>query len=184
MEPSLSVILPVHNAQSTLISQVDELLDVLPDLSVNFEIVVVDDGSTDLTEEVATELARAYPQLKFIRRALPGGVDATVGDGLKLCAGDIVFVHELGGAVNVASLIRLWQLRKEDGLVTARADTPKRSLDFSVVRRLNTGLRKSSAPISHGGFQMIRRDTVEANSAKPAEPGRLRFASLGSDARS
>ena len=182
MEPSLSVILPVHNAQSTLRSQIDELLDVIPDMSMQFEVVVVDDGSTDMTEDVALELVREYPQLKFTRREIQGGIDASVGDGLELCDGEIVFVHETGGTVNVGSLVRLWQLRKDEGLVMARTDPPKRSLDFSVVKRLNHAMKRSTpaAPVaqSHGGIQMIRRDAVESIAEEPEEKRRLRFANL------
>ena len=52
MSESLSVIVPVHNAQNDLAGQVADLLEVLPELTCDFEVLIVDDHSTDSTEEV------------------------------------------------------------------------------------------------------------------------------------
>ena len=71
---SLSVVLPVHNAETTLTHNVYELLDVLPEIATRFEILIVDDGSTDQTEEIAHELARCLPPgTRRATRAAPGG---------------------------------------------------------------------------------------------------------------
>jgi len=51
---SLSIVVPVFNEQATLARVVHKLIDVVPHL---FEVVVVDDCSTDQTTEIAAELA-------------------------------------------------------------------------------------------------------------------------------
>ncbi len=63
MNQSLSVLLPVHNAQATLESDVATILDVLPELSRDFDVVIIDDASTDATWEIAEDLACRYPQI-------------------------------------------------------------------------------------------------------------------------
>ena len=68
-QQTLSVVLTVHNAEKTLADQVSKTLDILTDLSARFELLIVDDGSTDQTEEVAHELARHFPQLRVARHA-------------------------------------------------------------------------------------------------------------------
>ena len=73
MSQSLSVILPVRNAEQKLADKVDDLLEVVADLSSELELIVVDDGSTDNTEEVAMELCRRFPQVEFLRRAEQSG---------------------------------------------------------------------------------------------------------------
>ena len=69
MEYSLSALLPVHNAQATLAATVHEFLEILPEVTPRFEVVIADDGSTDATIEVADELATCYPQVSAVRHA-------------------------------------------------------------------------------------------------------------------
>ena len=63
MKPSVTVLLPVYNAQHRLERQVAEILDVLPELTSRFELMIIDDGSTDDSFEVARHLALKYPQV-------------------------------------------------------------------------------------------------------------------------
>ncbi len=109
MQPSLSYILPVHNAQDTLGRQVARLLDVLPDLAARFELVVVDDGSTDHTAEVAAELAHHYPQVRLASHARPRGSEAAVRTGVSCAAGEIVLVQPHGEVPGAARLRHMWQ---------------------------------------------------------------------------
>jgi len=78
MKASLSVLLPVHNAQSTVGDAIGRLLEILPELTNRFEIIVIDDGSSDATCEVADDWARHYPQVTFFRQATLSGWQAAV----------------------------------------------------------------------------------------------------------
>ncbi len=64
---SLTVLLPVRDAQSTLAATVTEVLEMASDLSERFELLIIDDGSSDATSEVARELSRHYPQIRTLR---------------------------------------------------------------------------------------------------------------------
>jgi glycosyltransferase involved in cell wall biosynthesis len=91
---SLSVLFPVKDVQATLIESVHEILDVVADTGSPFEIVIVDDGSTDATSEVAHELAKNYPQIRLVRHAKSQGREAAIHTGLRRSHGDMVVVHE------------------------------------------------------------------------------------------
>ena len=91
---TLSVVLTVHNAEKTLAAHVGRMLDVLPDLTSRFELLIVDDGSTDQTEEVAHELARDYPQLRVARHPRRLGSDASAKTALENTTGEIVILHD------------------------------------------------------------------------------------------
>jgi hypothetical protein len=118
LSSSLSLLLPVHNSQGTLHSGVQRVVEILPDLTSRFEVLIVDDGSTDATCEVAYELARDYPQIRVSRHARSIGWAATVAETAADARGEFVMVH-CGGQLKVDDVVGLWRLRK--GIAEAAA---------------------------------------------------------------
>jgi polyisoprenyl-phosphate glycosyltransferase len=162
---SLSLIVPVRDAEATLTDQVHHLLDVLPDLTSRFEIVVVDDGSTDHTVELARELASQYPQLRLIGHAQPRGREAAVKTGLASARGQTVLVQEDAVALSPTDLRRLWSLRHDPGVVTARTQQQPGIFHPDLLERLSTwgqALRNLARRTSAGGIRMIRRDAAQS----------------------
>ncbi len=90
---SLTVLFPVRDAQSTLAATVTEILEMASDLSERFELLIIDDGSSDATSEIARELSRNYPQIRTFRHDKPLGEEATLRAGLAQSRGDVVFVR-------------------------------------------------------------------------------------------
>ncbi|HEY2881411.1 MAG TPA: glycosyltransferase [Pirellulales bacterium] len=111
MNLSLSVLLPVQNVQSTLHSQIQQLLDVLPELTPKFEVVVIDDGSTDATSEVAVDLKRGYPQLKVVHHAASIGWAAAIARQASQAQGEYLMIH-CGGDIVPDELVGLWRMRQ------------------------------------------------------------------------
>ena len=162
---SLSIILPVRDCQATLSHQVHHLLEVVPDLTSRFEIIIVDDGSTDHTPDIAHELARAYPQLRLIRHCQRRGREPAVKAGLASATGETVFVPENLALLSPTDLRRLWSLRHERGVVMSRLQRRPGILDPDLLDRLTTwgeALRNLARRTSRGGIQMIRRDGAQS----------------------
>ncbi len=90
---SLTVLFPVRDAQSTLAAMVTKILEMASDLSERFELLIIDDGSSDATSEVAQELSRHYPQIRTIRHARPLGEEAVLRSGLTQSRGEVVVVR-------------------------------------------------------------------------------------------
>ena len=93
MNRSLTVLLPVRDVQSTLAATVAQVLEMASDLNERFELLIIDDGSSDATNEVAQELSRHYPQIRMIRHDKPLGEEAALRSGLAQSRGDVVFVR-------------------------------------------------------------------------------------------
>lgn len=97
MERSLTVLLPVHNAQATLAATVAEMLELISELAERFELIIIDDGSVDATCEIADDLACRYPQVRAVRHGQPLGRDEAIRTGLRHGAGQwVVLGDELG----------------------------------------------------------------------------------------
>jgi glycosyltransferase involved in cell wall biosynthesis len=160
----LSIIVPVRNAESSLSAQIARLLEVLPDLTGQFEIVVVDDASTDHTVELARDLACQYPQLRLIRHREAQGAEAAIQTGMQWAQSRTVFVIEDASIPSPADLRRLWSLREDQQLVMARADARPGVLSPGLLDRLTTWgqqLKNLAQNENGGGIQMIRRDGAE-----------------------
>jgi glycosyltransferase involved in cell wall biosynthesis len=112
LDQSLSLVLPVHNAQSILARQVTTLLDLLPELTTRFEVLIVDDGSTDRTEEEAHELAVRYPQVKVARHNRRQGKWAALETGIRHARGELVILQD-DESISPAQLRWLWAQRHD-----------------------------------------------------------------------
>lgn len=165
MNDSLSIIVPVRNAEALLHRQVHQLLELLPELTSDFEIVIVDDGSTDHTADTALELAREYPQLRLVCHSEPRGREIAVKTGLSSAQGQTVLVQEDFADVSPTDLRRLWSLRHDRQLVMARTHRQPGVFDADLIERLTTwgqALRNLARRASAGGIQMIRRDGAQS----------------------
>jgi glycosyltransferase involved in cell wall biosynthesis len=110
MNPSLSVILPVCNAEETLGRVVSGLLDTLPDLTGSFEVLIVDDASTDHTPEIADDWRRTYPQVRVVRHGWSWGTAAAVRTGRLACRGQHVIVISSLDDFHPRDILRQWEL--------------------------------------------------------------------------
>ncbi len=128
MKPALSVIVPVWNAQSTIGSILGELLDLLPELTPSFELIVVDDGSTDATSELLDELAGSYPQLRLARLPTQQGVAAAIRSGLERTGGERVLICADAAAISLHEIGKLWAASELHDAVVGRLPARSRAL--------------------------------------------------------
>jgi glycosyltransferase involved in cell wall biosynthesis len=109
---SLSLLVPVRNAQATLEGSIVRILEVLPELTTQFEVVIVDAGSKDATPEVAEELTHKYPQLRVARQIATMGQTGPLETALASAASDYVFVHNSICAEDLENIRWMWHNRR------------------------------------------------------------------------
>src|SRR5260370_10723811 len=74
--------MPAHNESENLRWLLPHVNDVLPRIAEKFDVIIVDDGSTDGTGEEAKSIAKSLGMdLKVVRHAHKSGYGAAVGDG-------------------------------------------------------------------------------------------------------
>lgn len=82
MKPSLSVIIPVYNEAKNLEGAVAGVREAVANRFSRHEILIVDDGSTDKTAEVASKLAAADPAIRILHRAQNRGLGLCYQEGV------------------------------------------------------------------------------------------------------
>lgn len=186
LERSLSILLPVQNAQASLQLSVARLLDVASELTDKFEILIVDEGSSDHTDEIARELTTIYPQINLVRHAEPRGMVEVIRSGLSRTSGDIVCLHEGQGELDLGDLRELWKLRDQEDLVVARNERRRKlgQTGFQMLRRSAMGALQQDAVLTTSSNQvrMRRADQGMSPSAQLQRPNfftKLRNLALG-----
>jgi polyisoprenyl-phosphate glycosyltransferase len=84
----VSVVAPVNNAADFLASFVEETVASVAGAFRHYEIIVVDDGSTDSTNAVAELLLTRFDHIRLVRLSRRFGAEAAISAGLELAIGD------------------------------------------------------------------------------------------------
>lgn len=98
--PFISIFIPAHNEEYTIKSTVESICSCdyyTEEGEANFEVIVVNDGSTDNTGEILSEMKSQFPQLKIVTRYPPRsgkGKGFVLNDALTLSRGEIIGVFD------------------------------------------------------------------------------------------
>lgn len=112
---SISVFFPCYNDFHTIGSLVEKTFTILPTLTDNYEIVVIDDGSSDGSQKLLRDLAKKYTNVfRPIFHRTNQGYGGALKDGFKSARYDLVFYTDGDGQYNVAELPILWDLMTPD----------------------------------------------------------------------
>jgi dolichol-phosphate mannosyltransferase len=88
--PELSLVIPVYNEQDNLPILAAEIAAALRPLGLPYEVLFVDDGSTDESPAVLAHLARADPALRVLRQRRNSGQSAALDAGFRQARGAVV----------------------------------------------------------------------------------------------
>ncbi len=117
MTTPLSIVLPVYNAEETLGEQVQDVFDIMENITSQFEILVVDDASTDATEQAAYDLICQFSQVRVVRHGRRLGTSEAIQTGLQLSEGQAVFVHKEHEPLQPHHLERFIEARQQPPVV-------------------------------------------------------------------
>ena len=88
--PTLSVVIPAYDEEPNVEACYREVVDVLAPLGQSFEVIFVDDGSTDGTFAILARLAETDPRLRVLRFRRNAGQTAALAAGFRAARGDVV----------------------------------------------------------------------------------------------
>jgi glycosyltransferase involved in cell wall biosynthesis len=130
----VSAVVPVHDEEAAIAAVVHALVRELPRVAQHFELIVVDDGSTDRTAAVLAALARSVPALRVVRHGGNRGYGAALRSGFAAARYAWVLLIDGDGQFDPAQLGEVvGALEDHDGVIGYRA----RRAD-PWLRRLNT----------------------------------------------
>jgi glycosyltransferase involved in cell wall biosynthesis len=163
----LSVVLPAYNEEDNVVPVVEQALECLERVAEDWEVIVVDDGSTDGTATVLSDLVATHPEVRGIRFRRNLGKSAALQVGFTRAEGEVLVCMDADGQDDPAE-VRNLLARLDEGadLVTGRRAVRhdrlvKRvsSRTYNTVTRAVTGVPGSDL---NSGLKVMRADVANS----------------------
>jgi len=139
-ETEISVVVPVYNEKDAVVKLHSEILKVLHGLNLSYEIIFIDDGSTDGTFD---ELRKLSP-IKIIQFRKNFGQTAALDAGFKYADGDVIVAMDGDGQNDPSDIPKMLKVLEDENVDVVSGWRKKRKDPFSkkIASRLAATLRK------------------------------------------
>lgn len=137
---SVSLLIPAYNEHAAIRSTVERSLKVLKECTTDYELIVLDDASTDDTFTILQQLKQEHPEIRIERHTVNSGIAATFEDLYRMATKDFVFLISGDGQFPPESLKQCMPLLDDYDIVVCnrvrKEYTFYRHLISSSYRRL------------------------------------------------
>ena len=130
----LSVVIPIYNEEENIPILVDQLREALTEIGRSFEVVLVDDGSTDSSFQLMKDLKKQNDFLHLVKFKENCGQTAAFDAGLQAAVGDIVITLDADLQYDPKDIGKLLDLYEPDLVVCGR----RAKRDDSFVKRISS----------------------------------------------
>ncbi|MFZ0764935.1 glycosyltransferase family 2 protein [Bradyrhizobium sp.] len=166
---AVSIVVPVRNETDNIAPLIAEITAAL-DTRWNYEIIYVNDGSTDATAERLESAMKERKNLRQLRHAVSTGQSAAVRSGVRAARGAIVATLDGDGQNNPVFLPALISAIEQGGELTGlaagqrvgRKDTGFKKLQSRIANTVRNGILRDGTRDTGCGLKAFRRDVFLA----------------------
>ena len=115
--PSLSIVIPAYNEEESLGYVLADTLRYLPKVVANYEVIVVNDSSTDRTQEIAISFAKKNKHFRVVHRTTNGGFNKAMITGIKAAKKDYVAYMQADGQDLIRDMVNCLRIMGSYDLV-------------------------------------------------------------------
>jgi len=155
----LSIIIPAYNEEGSILSVLAGVKKVMQRTKTPFEIIVVNDGSTDNTRN----LVEKEESITLINHPYKKGYGASLKDGVRKAEGDFVLFIDADGQQDPGYILELLTYADEyDMVVGARTNitSPFRALARKILSRFAEYLAEHKIPDLNSGLRVVKKEMV------------------------
>lgn len=167
--PLLTVVVPLFNEQEVLAQFQERLVAVLEQMDLDWEIVYVNDGSTDGSLEVVRKLRGRSQRIAVLDLSRNFGKEIAMAAGLDVASGDAVVIIDADlqdPPELIPELVRRWQVDGYDNVFAKRTvrlgETWLKKATAYLFYRLMTFFGETDLPPDAGDFRLLSRRAVDA----------------------
>ena len=160
---SLSIVVPVRNEEDNVADLISEIQKSLK-RKITYEIIYVDDGSTDQTYKNLITLQKTYKELRVIRHEKSCGQSTAVRTGVKYAKFNWIATLDGDGQNNPADIPKLLNALKEGVELVggnrrhSRRDTWIKRISSVIANGVRSSLLKDDTPDTGCGLKLFSRD--------------------------
>ncbi|HMW55169.1 MAG: glycosyltransferase family 2 protein [Candidatus Accumulibacter sp.] len=166
--PRISCVVPALNEHDSLLLLLPEMAELLNQISSAWEIIVVDDGSTDRTPQLMTTYVTSNPGVYYLQLSRNFGKEAALSAGLEVSSGDVVICID-ADLQHPLALIPEMLVRWQAGVDTVYAVKRNRD-DESWLKRVGASIfygilgqgQRVRIPPDAGDFRLMDKQVVDA----------------------
>jgi len=130
---SVSVFFPCYNEQDNIAALIEKTISVLEKLNADFELIIVDDGSSDSTARIADEMAQKDDRVKAVHHQSNLGYGEALKSGFKAATKELVFYTDGDGQFDIGEMPPLLPMLEEFDIVSCYRINRK----DSIMRKIN-----------------------------------------------
>ncbi len=165
--PSITVFFPAYNDEGSIGSMVRGALELLPQWTADYEVIVVNDGSMDQTAALLDELAQQSEHVRVIHHPRNRGYGGALRSGFANATKELVFYTDGDGQYAVQELAQLLPLLTEavdvvNGYKRKRADNRRRIVIGAAYKRLARLLFNLPIRDVDCDFRLLRRTAIQS----------------------
>lgn len=116
----LSIFFPAYNESQNIAATIHDALTYAPKVAEEFEIIVIDDGSTDETAAIVADIAKTNPSIRLVRHTQNKGYGAAVKTGLKNAKYPWIFFTDADRQFHFDELPHFVSLREKAEVIVGR----------------------------------------------------------------
>jgi glycosyltransferase involved in cell wall biosynthesis len=168
---SLSVIFPAFNEEENIRAVVEEAYRTVPKFAPVFEIIVVNDGSTDRTGDICDQLTEEFSDVRVVHHGQNNGYGAALKSGIKLARNDLIFFTDSDRQFDLKEVATLLEETDAYDIVAGyrarRQDPPHRLLfawGWNILVRLALGIRVRDIDCAFKAFNRHVFESIQIRS--------------------
>ena len=173
--PKMTVIIPLLNESRTLQPLCERLARVLNELTSDWEVIAIDDGSSDDTYETLCRIRAADPRIRILKLSRNFGKEAAICAGLRVASGDRVVLMDGDLQHPPEALIEMSEIADQGcdvvfGLPrTRRGESRLRGLLSTLFYMVFSRASEVKIELNASDFRMMSRRVVAALNAMPEQ---------------
>lgn len=168
----LSVVIPAHNEEGCIRRTVRVLHAHLSAEQIEHEILVINDNSSDQTEQILVELQNEIPSLYYLNNSPPNGFGFAVRKGLENYTGDAVAIYMADGSDRAEDLVQFFEVMEQKGVdcvFGSRFMRGAKVVDYPYLKRIMNRCANAFIRITFNlpyndvtnAFKLYRREVID-----------------------